>query len=63
MRDTLLSCPQCKHKSFEDLGETLECPICHSEYDKQDFEHIEGDRHNLLSIHEKTKCSDILKEK
>lgn len=62
MKDILLFCPQCGHKSLEDLGDTFECPICHEEYDKEDLISGEGDAHNLLSVREKTNFTDILKD-
>jgi len=43
--------PQCKSKKIISYENTIECPICSLEFDKEDLEILEGDQ--ILSIQEK----------
>ncbi len=44
-------CPRCKSKKIISYENTIECPICCLEFDKEDLEILEGDQ--ILSIQEK----------
>ena len=50
MKKTLkqYACPYCGYAEIIDYGETIECPKCHHEFEKKDFEIVE--KTSILSI-------------
>ena len=45
------TCPRCQQNKVIDLGETIECTICHLEFQKEDLLNLDQDQ--ILSVQEK----------
>ncbi len=53
-------CPYCGMTKIIDYGDTFECPHCHNEFEKADFEYYKDE--SILSINNIMMIISIMKE-
>ena len=46
-------CPRCGTERIKDYGDSFDCPICNSEFEKADCDRHEDDDSAILAIEEK----------
>lgn len=53
-------CPRCQSKDIYDYGARFECTHCLLEFEKKDFETLDGE--DILTVSEKIKIASVFRE-